>query len=308
LEGPVDFVLADGPPERVGRAAILPALWEMLAADWELWLDDGCRAHEQACLAGWQQRYEFCHQLEQFDAKGLYRLSARPAPPTFTLPPRLRGHLALSILTGSRLPLLQQTLATLEREAPALLAESTVLVMVNGADAQTAAFVKRLPYVDHQISHQAAIQPIGVATSQLVDRALQSRAIDYLLHLEDDWALRTLDGHWLARAHQILAEQPGVGQVRLRHQSETVLPYHMVTRAPIHWLDQGEQRYAQSAHFTFNPSLIRATDARRIYPCRDERQAQVKFLQMGLATVQLQPGAFHHLGAQQSLRQRLKRH
>ena len=56
----IDFALIDGPPaERVGRQAALFAFWPYLAPEWEIWLDDADRQHENRCLKLWHQFFRF---------------------------------------------------------------------------------------------------------------------------------------------------------------------------------------------------------------------------------------------------------
>ncbi len=98
-----------------------------------------------------------------------------------------------------------------------------------------------------------------------------------------------------------------VGQVRLRHSSEKVLPYHMITRQPIRWQKHDHFWLSSSAHFTFNPCLIRVEHVPKLFPCRDEKEAQEKFLKLDLATAQLIPGVFWHKGVDQSRRKSLGR-
>lgn len=76
LAGRYDFVFADGPPLAVGRTAILPAIRDHLAEDWTLWLKDGHRAHERACVAGWAARYRFHQRLRDTDPRGVWELSS----------------------------------------------------------------------------------------------------------------------------------------------------------------------------------------------------------------------------------------
>lgn len=55
----IDFALIDGPPSAIGRQAALFALWPHLSKNWEIWLDDYQRAHEQECLALWRKHFDF---------------------------------------------------------------------------------------------------------------------------------------------------------------------------------------------------------------------------------------------------------
>ena len=62
----IDFALIDGPPGHVsaGRIAALPALWPLLAPEFELWLDDAHRSRESNALHKWRK---FDVEIELFD-------------------------------------------------------------------------------------------------------------------------------------------------------------------------------------------------------------------------------------------------
>ena len=70
----------------------------------------------------------------------------------------------------------------------------------------------------------------------------------------------------------------------------------MITGQPIRWEERDGNALSPSAHWTFNPSLIRAADARVAWPAEDEPAAQRHFLRSGLWAAQLTPGAFRHIG------------
>lgn len=54
----IDFALIDGPPiGEGGRLAALPMLWDHLAEDFELWLDDARREHERMIVHSWGQQF-----------------------------------------------------------------------------------------------------------------------------------------------------------------------------------------------------------------------------------------------------------
>jgi glycosyltransferase involved in cell wall biosynthesis len=306
LTGPFDFVFVDGPPERFGRQAILFALAGLLADDWELWLHDAQRPHEQTCLDLWRAHFDFATSLHAFDEKSMAVLRPHPdeaTPPQETFWPTL----GITLLTNRRLNLFKQTIETLAHQVPGLLEAAYVIALVNGPDPATRGYVEALPFVDRRLFHAQNILSVGRATSLLMREVLRHRSLKTVLHLEDDWCFATLDHTWLARAHAILDAEPEVGQVRLRHMAEPVLDYHMITRQPIAWQPRDGYRIARAAHFTFNPHLIRTRDVPRIYPSRDERDAQRRFLDTRLATAQLTPGVFRHTGAQQSLRRTLRR-
>jgi glycosyltransferase involved in cell wall biosynthesis/predicted O-methyltransferase YrrM len=294
LSGHFDFIFADGPPEQFGRRSILFTLQSHLAPRWELWLHDGNRAHERACVELWKSHFDLNARLAAFEPKGVWILSNRSAPAT--------RRLAITFLTGRRLALFRQTVESLRAALPIPLEQLFTIVMVNSNDPDTARYVEELGFVHERIDHHQNVERVGPATTRLILAAARRADVDYILHMEDDWRASTENPGWLARAFEILEQHPEIGQVRLRRSDETVLTRHMITAQPIAWENHADIRVARSAHYTFNPSVIRRTDALRIFPARDEREAQERFLRTGLATAQLIPGVFTHIGAGQSLR------
>lgn len=299
LGGPFDFVLVDGPPGQHGREAAFFAVYPHLAERWELWLHDGARAHEAACVDLWGRHFDFERSLEtDLDPRGVWRLRGRRDA---------AGGLGVGLLTGGRPALLAGTVEALRRAAPGLLERAHVVALVNGPDPATRAYVDGLDFVDRRLDHAGPTLPIGEATSRVMAAVAAAPGVRHVLHLEDDWAAGDDDPGWLERARALLDARPEVGQVRLRHAGERVLPYHMVTRRPIRWEPADGCRLSPAAHFTFNPSLIRAADVPRLFPCSGEAEAQRRFLAADFATAQLVPGVFRHLGETHSLRRALNR-
>jgi predicted O-methyltransferase YrrM len=57
LKGPFDWLLIDGPPSHVGRAATLPMAWPYLANGANIFLDDAARPAEQEAIRKWLDFY-----------------------------------------------------------------------------------------------------------------------------------------------------------------------------------------------------------------------------------------------------------
>lgn len=302
LDGPFDFVLADGPPERFGRQAVVFALAPHLAEGWQLWLHDALRPHEQGCVALWRRYFSFDETLSSTDPRGAVLLQGRGE--LHRMAPRERS-LGITLLTGGRLPLLRRTIDSLLAHCLGLLETHPVVAFLNGDDPETQAYLDELPFIDEHLRHAGSVLPIGTATSLLMEALARRGGIETILHLEDDWVVETNDTSWLERAHCILDEHPRIGQVRLRHKEEKVLAHHMVTGRPISWERREGFLLSRSAHFTFNPSLVRIQDVPAIYPCTTEREAQERFLSARYAAAQLVPGAFRHIGTHQSRREQM---
>jgi hypothetical protein len=301
--GRFDFFVVDGPPLREGgRVAVLPALAPHRRADWEMWLFDADRPDEQRCIEAWSRRFRFDHTLEPIDDTGVAVL--RPAGSTADQAPLVDG-MGISILTGGRPELLTRTLESFHRRWPEQVRASHVCAFVNGGDSASLAVVEEAGWVDRVMTFGPEVVPLGLATSLAVGAVAARSEVRHVLHLEDDWETRCLCGDALARAASLLEDET-VGQVRLRHRGESCLARHMITGRPITWT-QRDDHLRSRAHFTFNPSLVRADTVDRVFPALDERHAQRRFLETGLDVVQLDPGVFTHAGGSSSRRLALER-
>ena len=296
-KGPFDFVLIDGPPDRFGREAALFCIAGQLARVFRIWLHDANRAGERRCLASWRRFFDFSVRLQWPDDRGVGVIDGKG--PLIAAPRASPGTLAVSLVTGGRLDLLKQTLEALSGNPPTILADHPVAVAMNRDDPDTLGFLKSSPFVD-AIAPSRQCLTVGQATSRAVTQALDFGP-DVLLHLEDDWLAQGPDDRWLAPALALL-ESPAIGQVRLRRADDGVLARHMVTGNPLTWHPFVQHAVCPSAHFTFNPSVFRANVAGAIFPCSSEREAQQKYLGLGLASAQLIPGVFCHSGEGRSLR------
>lgn len=213
--------------------------------------------------------------------------------------------LVVTLLTGHRPGLLNLTLATLEVNAPWLLEDARVVVLHNGDDGTDDDTREVLDLYagawDERLSEPTLLET-GPATSKLAARVPESWR-PYWLHLEDDWGATGAHAGWLHLARELLAGDPELAQVRLRCDDERVLRRHMVTNRPLRWTDHGRYRLAPDAHWTNNPSLVRAQEAPLAWPARGERSAQRNWHAAERHKVaQLVPGEFKHLGDDDSLR------
>lgn len=206
----------------------------------------------------------------------------------------------LTLLTGRRPDLFARTVESALENAPGLLEESLVVVLVNGGDADSLAFVERFSDVIDRRLVTPRVRPIGRSVSTLSHWAGRSGR-RYWLHLEDDWECRPVDG-WLDEAKGLLLA--GAAQVRLRRAEERVLDRHMVTREPLLWVERGDHRWSSDAHYTLNPSLVWTSSAEDAWPATGERAAQRRWHRRGMTvSAQHLPGVFAHIGQDRSLRE-----
>lgn len=291
----IDLALVDGPPGKIGRHAALFALHPLLNPDgWQVWLDDADRPGEQDCLALWAAHFPALHFRPVPTPKGLTVITPAPVPAGTVE----AGDVAVTLLTGGRPDLLAATVASVLRGAPGLLETAHVAVLHNGPDPATAALIDSWGWVDHLTVLEDRL-PVAQAALALLGFPPPRQ---YTLHLEDDWQVATLDLSWLDRARAVLADEPDVGQVRLRHRGEPVLKTHMVTRRPITWSPGLHGTEVASAHYTLNPSLMRSAQVAELWPAPDERGAARQMAWRGWTTAQMVPGVFRHIGGGASLR------
>jgi Glycosyl transferase family 2 len=172
--------------------------------------------------------------------------------------------LAVGILSSGRLP--RRTLQALRTACPGLQERSFSFALIQDGDPETFAY--------------------------------EREDVGHILLLEDGWVMRKIgaDECWLPRARKILDDFRGVGQVRLSYTGEPIPSRHTVTGRPVRWHRRRGFLLSTCAPFTFAPSLIRAADVAKVFPCPTEEEARQRFLKTGLATAQLLPGVFRRIG------------
>jgi len=300
LPSEIDFLVIDGPPERLGgRAATLPDALPHMADKWVAWLDDGDRPGEQAAVDLWKKDHKIRSRQTQIP-RGVTLLSDR----------QMRRHsvdaagVVLCLLTGWRSDLLEQSLASMP---PSLLRSAHLIVCCDGGDDDTLRVLDRYQS-DIDVLHikrhdDRKMDTIGQNWSDLAIEAAGHG--EYMMMLEDDWLYITEDASWLSHSLHALSD-PDVYQVRLRHLSDQVRARHMVTGERIMWAPHTDGLIGD-AHLTFNPSIMRTSDIHRVFPCEGEIDAQRRAYQDDMkCAVQLVPGVFTHIGDDRSMRSALR--
>jgi hypothetical protein len=198
--------------------------------------------------------------------------------------------LTITVLTGRRPALLEQTLRSMVERQSEVWHMATRTVVHNGGDRETAEVLDGYLWDDRKVL-RGRLRSIGEASQYLLKQAAQADN-PYVLRLEDDW--EATSSVWLDDAVAMLSRS---GQIRLRREDEKVMDRHRITREPIAWrtLANGH-KWTPSAHFTHNPNLMRTWDAVSLAGYKDEVDAAERFHATGLASSQLVPGVFKHLG------------
>jgi hypothetical protein len=238
------------------------------------------------------------------------KLRAAMRKPDLLDPPPCKG-VVLAVLCGGRPNLLARTLESLRNHTANRGFDIVGVAMLNSRDEHSEEILNQHAFRKVYLAKNGAanaVVPIGPAVTGLMVRAAaiaEEVGLPWILHLEDDWNC-CADSQWVHAAAHYLGN-PRVGQVRLRWYSEPVMNNHCITGNRIGWIRANEHWISGNAHYTFNPNMIRAVDVPRIFGCdatpvAGERGAQMNFDALGLRVVQLDPGAFAHIGGEDSLR------
>lgn len=305
----IDFALIDGPSEGDGgRGATFTQLAPHLDPTAVVWLDDADRADERKAIQQWENAVASDEQEQPLWVRTVDLPHGLAELWRFDGPSVDEAYLNdddvfVTVLTGKRPELLKQLI----RSLPDGLLSSAVALHAGGDEETRRVLGNTLDrggsLIEHEPDSDGKLRSIGENVSELAQVAAGSGR-KYWLHLEDDWQLATLRDDWLETAKRAL-EDDAVAQVRLRHIGDPTLKRHMVTGQPIRWRDTQAGWLLASAHWTFNPSLIRTADIAKVFPVADESDAQHRAVDAGLTTVaQLYPGAFWHTGESASLRTR----
>ena len=143
---------------------------------------------------------------------------------------------------------------------------------------------------------------------------LLSENPDLVMHLQDDWLSTEPLTHYFEKdpfgryensygIFDFFEKFPNAGYIRLRSNVwSKVSNEHRITKRPIKWKYWGTKYpkigriITSNAHFTFNPTIIKASVMKNLLPVDEELDAMIKYHDMGLVTAQLRANCFMHIG------------
>jgi hypothetical protein len=277
LQGEFDFVFVDGPPMEKGREVVYYAIAGHLARGWEIWLDDGRRAHESECIRLWQKHFpdHFYCRLEDIDGKGVWILREQPSH---------EKSFDLGILADGDTAFLEQVMSALRpylRDGDAIVKSDAG----RGLTAPVQAFRSAdISTYNARVQYQTEGPRDHKVLQELV-KLVRDRRVEYVLYLQQYWLTRTLDDDWLGRALEVFRHDQTIEQVQLRHQMDKF------GGRPPHDRIKEDGSPPFDAPIAFEPSLIRA-GALRAY-LHEDVPADIEWLsRQRLRTVNLSPGVF----------------
>jgi hypothetical protein len=302
LEGAFDFVFVDGPPKEHGRWGVFFEVADYLMPGWELWMDDGKRAHEQKCIRLWEKHSTFSHDRKDVDGKGVWILrDGHHRDDQFEQGDKIRpGILGIGILANGDPGWWQRTRKLVD---PRLLATSPIVAATDDPTAvpevvqkhikRGGTAVERLARRSRELIGWSSDGPPKWTVGRLLHSAARSSGVEYVLLLNDDWTLQTLDPGWLKRSLDYLESHSAVDQVFLPHRLHARSGAKLTAAHGIGFIELGAEQCCDE------PSLIRA---RCLSIGGWRRQSRPRGLRSRMAiavrlppkvrTVQLSPGVF----------------
>lgn len=201
----------------------------------------------------------------------------------------------VSILTGMRPELLEQTIISTREVCPGFLETAFVQVHWNTGDEATGRVLADHWDVLDEVDVTESLWNISASTNSLADRALASERT-YWMMLQDDFGALPGGGPWLDEARAFL--DAGVAKVLLRRASDRVSNTHYYTGEKMPSRSLGAHRLYDFYHFTYNPALLRTEDLVHAFPTTGEGGSITKWHESRFPrdTIQMRPGVWTHLG------------
>jgi hypothetical protein len=206
----------------------------------------------------------------------------------------------LTILTFRRPEYLDQTIGSFLKLNANILDRFSIRVLVQGGDdADTSAVLKK--YKSHIDRVEILSENTGVSggfTKLMTDAVKEKRR--YVFHLEDDWVSKKSLSPYIKEVMTFLDLNREVGQVRLRSVLSKVCmknPFRGIEK--VKWQKIGRIKKGP-AIFTFNPAITRIEVLRQILPVTSEKEACIKYDNLGLECGQLIANCFEHIGVERA--------
>lgn len=212
--------------------------------------------------------------------------------------------IAITIVTYKRPNYLFRTLESFCEKNPVLRAVAPIYVLVQGtrpADTAETEIVldeisSRWEVTIHRVFPDKNVG-CGMGFTWINNIALASQP-GYVIHLQDDWQSVDPVEIFLPECLDAFTKVPDLGAIRLRSFEENVLSYNVVTRRKIIYYPATANVVVGNAHFTFNPTIIRADVLLRLLPVKFEFHAVKRYHRLGYRVGQLRRRCFVHIGDQ----------
>jgi len=144
-------------------------------------------------------------------------------------------------------------------------------------------------------------QGAGAGYNKGMEMALKEDP-DYILFLEDDWVcVESISKHMYSMT-KYMDEHLEVGMMRLRSKEERVSTKQRMTGKKIVWEETGFKNiYVSDAHWTFNPSIVRASTIRDLVPTGYGIVAIRDYQKLNMRTAKYDGFCFVHIGFERAV-------
>jgi len=121
---------------------------------------------------------------------------------------------------------------------------------------------------------------------------------ELVMHLQDDWESRDSLANYIDEIIELFEKHEDIGYIRLRawRLGTRVCGRNRITKKGISYDKVSDNIAKTTAHYTFNPTIIRSSVLKQILPFTEELDAMGKYHNLNMKAAQLYANCFRHIG------------
>jgi len=122
---------------------------------------------------------------------------------------------------------------------------------------------------------------------------------ELVMHLQDDWESREPLSKYIDEIIELFNMYKDIGYIRLRAWGigRRVCKKNRLSKLGIEYNKVSDNIAKSTAHYTFNPTIIRSSVLKQILPFTEELDAMRKYHNLNMKAAQLYAHCFLHIGA-----------
>ena len=192
------------------------------------------------------------------------------------------------MITYNRPFYFEKTLSSFIEKNKPTIEKMPIIINVQGKneDKETNKIIKKYEKYIHRVITPGVNLGCAAGYSLLMAETLKLR-LPYVVHLQDDFVSLEPLSDYLSELSKLLDENKDVGFIRLRTTQDKVNDHNVISRRKIKYKKIVKNLGIGNGHFTFNPTIARASVIEKIIPTHSEKDAQEKYQKLGLKSGQL---------------------
>lgn len=209
----------------------------------------------------------------------------------------------IGILTYKRSEYLKRTVESfLELNSDRLEMFPLILLVQGGYDKETDLVIDRYYRFFNRILISKDNLGCAEGYNEVMGYALL-RKTELVMHLQDDWESRESLSEHIDEIMDLFKQHEDIGYIRLRAWwlGTRVCGKNRISREGISYDKVSDNIAKTTAHYTFNPTIIRSSVLKQILPFNKELDAMSKFHSLNMKAAQLYANCFRHIGAARAL-------